>query len=177
MDTAKTPTRFTCGNACFMISSCFGTMSGNSIDNPVTIAARSRKAGHVSDADGVGMPPEHDRDRAGRLSGGLDLRRRRRKNDIDLQAHEGLPELWQPFRRLRPSKDEVDVLALDIAVMQQACPQGVYPASRLFCGRTITEVSDPVDLRGRLSGGAERRANHTRGKRHEERSPVDHWIT
>src|SRR5262249_28853459 len=101
------------------------------------------------------MRGEDDRDDAGGRSDGLDLGRSRREDNVDVAADQLGGLFGQLFGCLSPSKDEIDVLALDIAMVPQAHPQCFYPVRRLG-GRTIAEISDPPDLPRRLRPRRER---------------------
>jgi len=61
------------------------------------------------------MRGEHDRNRLGRLPGGLYLGRRRREDDIDIHADQFGHEVRQPIDPFSPSKLNYNVLVLDIA--------------------------------------------------------------
>src|SRR5262249_60431856 len=91
------------------------------------------------------MVGEDDRDDAGGRSDGLDLGRTRRDDNVDFAADQLGGLFGQLFGCLSPSKDEIDVLALDIAMVPQAHPQCFYPVRRLG-GRTTAEICHPPDL-------------------------------
>src|SRR5262245_40996173 len=92
------------------------------------------------------MRGEYDRDDRGRRSSGLDLGRSRRDENVDVEADQVGRQFGQLFGRIGPSKDKIDVPALDIAVVSQAHPQCSHTVRRLG-GRTVAHVSDLIDLR------------------------------
>src|ERR1700736_4642026 len=64
-------------------------------------------------------------------------------------------EFWQLISPFRPSKLDDDVLALDIAEVVQARPQGLNPARR-SSSRAETQVAEARDCRRLLRARCER---------------------
>jgi hypothetical protein len=76
----------------------------------------------MPNANGVSVLGEYDWNCFGRLSGGLDLSRSRRKNDIDICADELGCEIGHFGDPWRPPELNDNVLAIDVAEVAQACP-------------------------------------------------------
>ena len=142
---------------------------------PGDIPARPREARDVSEADRVSMDREHDRDRLGRLSGSLDTRRRHRKDDVDIHAH----QLGSQFRQLvgpfRPPELDENVSALDPAEVAQSAPQHLKPARPRRCWGQ-TQKPDPRYL-GRLLCARGNRPCDRRAKDQGDEVPPPHTMT
>ena len=109
----------------------------------------------MSGAYGVGVGPEHDRDRLGRMSGGLHFGRGCRENDVDIDANQLGRTFVQLVDRFRPAELDDDGLALDITELVQARPQCVDPA-RPSESSTETQETDASELRRLLRSRGER---------------------
>jgi hypothetical protein len=79
-------------------------------------------------------------------------------------------EFWQLINPFRPSKLDDDVLALDIAEVVQARPQGLNPARR-SSSRAETQVADARDRRRLLRARCERPRCYRAAKQRDELSP------
>src|SRR4029077_7237443 len=84
-------------------------------------------------------------------------------------------EFWQLINPFRPSKLDDDVLALDIAEVVQARPQGLNPARR-SSSRAETQAADARDSRRLLRARCERPRCYRAAKQRDELSPF-HSIT
>jgi hypothetical protein len=124
----------------------------------------------MTGANGIGMVGEHDGNGFGRLSRGLDHRRRRREDDVDIHAHQLGREFRQLLNPVRPAKFNDDVLALDITVTAQARPQRLDPA-RAGRGGPEVEVSEPRDFCRLLRARRERPHRRAADERDELASP------
>ena len=85
------------------------------------------------------------------------------------------------FRRTRSSartrrRSTVDIFALDITMLAQACSQRTHTIRRLGRG-TVVQISDLTNLRRLLSIGNERSNENTPAHDGHERSTVHHSMT
>src|SRR6476469_3443930 len=80
----------------------------------------------MADADGIEMGREHDGDGLGRLSGDLDLGRRRREYHIDVRPDQLGRMLAQWRFAFRQAELEDNVLAFDIPEIAKAGPQRLH---------------------------------------------------
>ena len=101
---------------------------GQQYRQPRHVPAGPREAGHMPEANGVGMGHENDGDRAGRPPGRLGLGRGGCDDDVDLHAGQFRCRFAHLLDRPRPSELDDQVLALDIAQIAQACSQYLDPA-------------------------------------------------
>jgi len=101
------------------------------------------------------------------------LSRRRRKDQVTLEANQVVRQGAQALDRLGPSEYDIDILALDVAMLAQACSQCAYPVRRL--GRSaVVQISDLVDLRRLLGVGNERSSDDAPTHCPDERPTVHH---
>ena len=121
---------------------------------------------------------EHDRDDLGCRAGGLDLGRRIREDDVNVEADQLGRQLRQLLRRRSPPELERHVLALDVPKIPQAASE--CPCSALvFDGRTLVETSNAVDFRWllRMHLRRERRGEGTGQRGQQEAAAIHHSIT
>ena len=119
----------------------------------------------MPEADGVGMGREHYGDRRGQVPDRPDLRRGRREDEVDRQAHQLGGHLRQLVDRCREPELNDQVLAFDIAEVAQAGPQRLDSAS-VSRGGTQPQEPEPRDLARRLR--ARRQRPRHRGRRAAE---------
>jgi hypothetical protein len=115
------------------------------------------------------MSGEHYGDRLSSLSGGLNKNRRVRENNIDICTDQIGGEFRQLINAFRPPKLNHNVIALYIAEVTQATPQGLHtfrPSGRI----AKSQEADPRDLCHLLRAHSERPRSSAADKR-DERTP------
>src|SRR5262249_3177874 len=127
--------------ACANISSSLATRSVRSIDSPVIFLPGRGRLATCPVPTGSAWLENTMGNGFGRLSRGLDHRRRRREDDVDIHARQFRREFRQLLNFVRPAKFNDDILALDIAEITQARAQRLDPARAGGSGPEV-EVSD-----------------------------------